>query len=124
MTTCREEAMRWVHRYAVGGGAFALLPLPVSTSAGLAALETHMLAFVAEIYADPAGGAAVAAAGGGFAAMGQGLKFFAVQACGFVPVLGPVVRAGIAAATIESLGRAIVGHFERKHPGKTFSTAS
>jgi uncharacterized protein (DUF697 family) len=52
--------------------------------------------------------------------MGQGLKYLATEAVRFVPVLGPVLRSAIAGGIIESLGRGIVGHFERKHPGKTF----
>ena len=121
MTTCREEALRWVHRYAIGGAAFALLPLPVSTSGGLTVLETHMFGMIGEIYGDVPGGVVNAAAGGSFAVMGQALKFMATYATGFIPVLGPAIRMSIAAAVIESIGRGIVGHYERKHPGKIFS---
>jgi uncharacterized protein (DUF697 family) len=123
--TCREEAMRWVHRYAIGGAAFAALPLPISTTAGLAALEVHMFNFIGGVYGESVGNLASLAAGGGFEVMGAGLKFVATRAVSFVPgPLGMVVRAGIAAVVIESLGRAIIGFFERKHPGKLFSAAS
>lgn len=121
MTTCKEEAVRWVHRYAAGGAAFASIPMPFSTSAGLAALETHMAGMIAEIYGDTGATFATAAAGGAFAALGQGLKYVAVRATTFVPVLGIPIRMAIAAGTIESLGHAIVAHYERKHPGKPFS---
>jgi uncharacterized protein (DUF697 family) len=124
MTTCKEEALRWVHRYAAGGAAFAAIPIPFSTSAGLAAMETHMTAFIGSIYSDPMGGPTTAAAGGTFAVMGQGLKWMATQAVGFVPLLGPVIRMSIAAATIEGLGRAIVSHYERKYPDKEFTGKS
>lgn len=120
MTTCKEEALRWVHRYAIGGAAFAALPLPVSTSTGLAAMETHMMALIGEIYGDSVGAVATTAAGGSFAIMGQGLKYLACQAVGLVPVVGPAIRMGIAGATIEALGHSMVGHFERKYPGKVF----
>lgn len=120
MTTCKEEALRWVHRYAAGGAAFAAIPMPFSTSNGLAALETHMATMIADIYGDKGNTFAAAAAGGAFAAMGQGLKFVAVKATVFVPVLGIPIRMAIAGATIESLGRAIVAHHERKYPGKLF----
>lgn len=118
MKTCKEEALGWVHRYAAAGAALALLPLPISTSNGLATMETHMMSVIGDVYGDPASGVATAAAGGTFALFGQGLKVLAARAAGLVPVLGPVVRAAIAAATIESLGHAIVAHYERKHPGK------
>ncbi|MFT3769704.1 MAG: hypothetical protein QM820_30065 [Minicystis sp.] len=121
MTTCKEEALRWVHRYAAGGAAFAAIPMPFSTSTGLAAIETHMSAMIAEIYSDPQGSFAAATVGGAFAALGQGLKFVACQATCFVPVLGIPIRMAIAGGTIESLGHAIVAHYERKHPGKVFT---
>jgi uncharacterized protein (DUF697 family) len=120
MTTCKEESTRWVHRYAIGGAAFAALPIPFSTSAGLAALETHMASFIAEIYGDSPSTLAAAAAGGAFSALGQGLKYIACQAACFVPVLGIPIRMTIAGGTIESLGHAIIAHYERKHPGKLF----
>lgn len=120
MTTCREEALRWVHRYAIGGAAFAALPLPVSTSAGLVAIETHMMTMIGEIYGESVGSVATTAAGGSFAILGQGLKFLAARAIGFVPVIGPAIKMTIAGLTIEAIGRGIVGHFERKYPGKTF----
>lgn len=121
MTTCKEEALRWVHRYAAGGAAFAAIPMPFSTSAGLAALETHLASMIAEIYGDPQGTFATATAGGAFTALGQGLKYVACQASCFVPVLGIPIRMVIAGGTIESLGYAIVAHYERKHPEKVFT---
>lgn len=119
MTTCKQEAERWVHRYAVGGAAFAAIPLPV-TSAGLATLETHMMTLIGEIYGQPLGGISTAAAGGALAIFGQGLKWVAMQGSLFVPVAGTAVRMAISAAAIESLGRAIIGTYERKYPGKLF----
>jgi uncharacterized protein (DUF697 family) len=121
MTTCKGEALRWVHIYAAGGAAFAANPLPLSTSAGLAALETHMAGFIGAIYGDPMGGPTTAAAGGTFAVMGQGLKYLAAQATCFIPFLGPAIRVSIAAVTIESIGRALVAHYERKFPGKVLA---
>lgn len=120
MTTCKEEAVRWVHRYAVGGAAFAALPIPFSTSAGLAALETHLLGVIGEIYGEGVNAFASATAGGTFTAAGQGLKYLACQAVLLIPGAGIPIRMAIAGATIEAFGRAIVAHFERKHPGKEF----
>ena len=122
MTTCKEEALRWVHRYAIGGGAFAAIPLPV-TSTGLATIEMHLWGFIGSLYGDPMGAVATAAAGGSFAVMGHGLKWLAMQGALVVPVLGPFIRVGIAAGSIEVLGHAIIEHYERKHPGKMFSQA-
>lgn len=114
--------MRWVHRYAIGGAAFAALPLPISTTAGLAALEVHMFNFIGNIYGESISGMANLAVGGGLEAMGAGLKFVATRAVAFVPgPFGIPIRAGIAAIVIESIGRGVIGHFERKYPGKLFS---
>jgi len=121
MTTCKEEALRWVHRYAVGGAAFAAIPLPIPTTAGLATMEMHLATLIADVYGEPSTGFGTAAAGGAFAIFGQGLKFVACQAACFIPVLGVPIRMGIAGGIIESLGRALIAHFERKHPGKEFT---
>jgi len=121
MTTCRREAIRWVHRYAAGGAALAALPLPVSTTNALAALETYLMKVVGDVYDDPPTGVAAAAAGGSFAVGGQALKLMAMRASCLVPVLGIPIRMAIAGGTIEALGRAIVEHYERKHPGKAWA---
>jgi uncharacterized protein (DUF697 family) len=123
-TTCKEEALRWVHRYAVAGAAFAAIPLPVTTT-GLATIETHMIGFIGSVYGDPMSGVTTAATGGGLAIAGQGLKWIALQGAGLVPVLGFPIRMGIAAGVIEGIGHAIIEHYERKFPSKVFThTAS
>ncbi len=118
--TCKEEALRWVHRYAAAGAAFAAIPLPVTTT-GLATIETHMVGFIGSVYGDPMSGVATAATGGSLAIMGQGLKWLAFQATGFVPVVGLPIRMAIAASVIEGIGHGIVQHYERKHPNKVFT---
>lgn len=100
---------------------FAAVPLPVATSPILAALETHMLGVIANIYGASVDPPTTAAAGGTFTAMGTGLKYVAAQAVSFVPVVGSVIRSAIAAGTIEAIGHALVAHYERKYPGKIFT---
>lgn len=124
MVTCREEALRWVHRYAAGGAIFAAAPLPVPTAPVLAALETHMAGVIANIYGESISPPATAAAGGTFTAMGEGLKFAASRVIKRLPVIGPIVRATIAASTIEAIGHSIVAYFERKHPAKVFTVGA
>ena len=118
MNHAKREARKWVHRYAAGGAALAAIPIPVSHTASLAALETYMMNVIGEIYCDPPGGGFTAAAGGTFAVGGQALKQLAMTASCYVPVLGIPIRMGIAAATIEALGHAIIAHYESKHPGR------
>lgn len=121
MVTCREEALRWVHRYAAGGAIFAAIPLPVPTSPILTALETHLFGAIGNIYGESVSAPATAAVGGTFTVVGTGLKFVATQAIGYVPVIGPLIRGGIAAVAIEAIGQAVVAHYERKFPGKVFT---
>ncbi|WP_437758848.1 hypothetical protein [Sorangium sp. So ce1389] len=82
-----------------------------------------MMSMVGEIYGESVGSVVTTAAGGSFAILGQGLKFLATRAVGFVPVIGPAIKMTIAGLTIEAIGHGIVGHFERKYPGKTFQKA-
>lgn len=110
-----------MHRYALGGAVFAAVPLPLSVSPLLAALETHMFGVIGQVYGDVPGAPATAAAGGTLVALGGGLKAMAAQATRFIPVVGPLVHGVIAAATIEAIGQGIVAHYERKYPGKMFS---
>src|SRR5262245_21483914 len=107
MTTCKEEARRWVHRYAIGGAAFAAIPIP-GTSAGLATLETYMMTVIGESYGASVGAVVSTAAGGSFTILGQGLKWAVRRAIGFVPgPAGIAVRVVVAGVTIEGLGWAI-----------------
>ena len=121
MITCKEEAQRWVHRFAAGGALFAAIPIPLSTAPILAAIETHLFGVIATIYGDSPGAPATAAVGGTFVAAGTGLKVAAGAATKLVPVVGPLIHGIIAAATIEAIGQGLVAHYERKCPGKIFS---
>jgi uncharacterized protein (DUF697 family) len=121
MKTCKQEALGWVHRFAAGGAAVAMIPLPLSSTACLAALETYMMNVIGEIYGSPPGAVASVVAGGTFVFGGSVLKRAAINLVGFVPIWGWAVRAGIAASAIEALGRAIVGHYEKKYPDKQFA---
>src|SRR5947208_2334374 len=98
MTSCKEEARRWVHRYAVGGAAFAALPI-IGTSALLTTLELHMFGFIADIYGEAPTGIVTAAAGGTFSVAAQGLKWLAFQGSLLIPGWGTLVRVSIAAST-------------------------
>jgi len=119
-TTCKEESLRWVHRYAAAGAAFAAIPLPVTTT-GLATIQTHMVGFIGGVYGDPLGGVATAATGGSLAIAGQGFKWVALRLAGLVPVIGLPIRMAIAAGVIEGIGYGIIEHYERKYPGKAFT---
>lgn len=117
---CRDRARAWVHAYAVGGAAYAFVPIPVpgSTTAGLVALETTMVHAISRIYGvnlDVKDAAAVVA---GLEVAGSALKTIAREAVGWVPGVGWVLRGAIAAGTIEAIGNAVIAMYERRHPDK------
>ena len=58
-----------MHRYALGGAVFAAVPLPLSVSPLLAALETHMFGVIGQVYGDVPSAPATAAAGGTLVAL-------------------------------------------------------
>ena len=103
---CREKARSLVHTYAAGGCAWAVLPIPIATSTGLCALETHMIYWIGRVYAELAS---------------VGLKTVALNAANFLPVIGWAIKGAIAATTIEGLGEVIIRHFETRHPGKVYA---
>lgn len=113
--------MRWVHRYAAGGAAFAAIPLLPITSTGLATLELSMWSTIAKIYGERVNGVSAVAGGAALAILSRGLKEVARGAADLLPLPGFVVRAGVAGLTIEGLGFAVIQFYERRHPGKVFT---
>jgi uncharacterized protein (DUF697 family) len=115
MTTAKEEAIQWVHRYAIGSAVFAALPLPFS-SAGLLAIQTRMLTTIDEVYGEKAGGTAMNLVQKGvLAVLGRALKRTSVRATEAVPsAVRPLVRMAIAGATTEALGIGLILLHERK----------
>jgi uncharacterized protein (DUF697 family) len=124
MGTRKQEALRCVHRYALGGAAFAALPLPFSTTAGLTTMETHLLKKLGDLYGSPLSAKAITGAGGTFAMMGRGLRRLSRSAGTRMPVLRIPIRMAIAAGTIESIGRAAVSYYERNHSHRANGSSS
>jgi uncharacterized protein (DUF697 family) len=121
VTTCREYAKEWVHLYAAGGAAWAVLSGPVATSAGLMAVETYMIYGIGKIYGEELSGREMLMVGGTLDLASVGLKTLTIEACNFLPVARWLVKGSIAAAAIESIGRLVIRHFERKYPGKLYA---
>jgi uncharacterized protein (DUF697 family) len=115
---CRDKARALVHKYAAFGTTWAILPIPVATSAGLTALETHMIYWIARIYGEEPRSGDVLMAAGGLELCSVALKTVAVEGAAFVPVVGWGVKAAIACSAIEAIGQAAIRHFEGKYPGK------
>ena len=115
MTTAKEQAMQWVHRYAVGGAVFAAIPLPFS-SAGLLAIQTHMLSTIDEVYGGKAGGPVMGiVTKGGLALLSRVMKRTSKRAAEAVPrAARPLVRAAIAGATTEAFGLGLILLHERR----------
>lgn len=115
---CRVRARKLVHKYAAFGTAWAVLPIPVATSPGLTALETHMIYWIGRIYGEELARGDIFMAGAGLELASVGLKTLAINAANFVPVIGWGIKAVIAASTIEGIGEATIRHFEAKYPDK------
>lgn len=123
---CRERARTWVHAYAVGGAAFALVPIPVpgSTTAGLVALETTMVHAIGRIYGTSIDVKDAAAIVTGLEVGGSALKTVTRELVRFVPGVGWVIRSAIAASTIEAIGNAVIAMYERRFPNRPCAAAS
>ncbi len=115
---CRDRARRVVHGYAACGAVWALLPVPMATSAGLALLETHLIYWVARIYGEHPTRSDVLMTAAGLELASVGLKTVAVEGAALVPVIGLGIKAGIAGSVVEAIGQAVVLHFESKYPEK------
>lgn len=115
---CREKARAMVHKYAAFGTAWAILPVPIATSAGLTALETHMLYWIARAYGEAPNKSDVVMAAGGLELCSVALKTAAIEGANFVPAIGWGVKAAIAGSAIEAIGNAAILHYESKYPGK------
>ena len=115
---CRDRANSLVHRYAVFGTAWALLPVPMATSAGLTLLETHLIYWVARIYGEEPTRSDVLMTAAGLELASVALKTVALEGAALVPVVGLGVKAGIAGGVVEALGHAIVHHYETKYPAR------
>ncbi len=115
---CRESAQSLVHKYAAFGTAWAVLPVPIATSAGLTALETHMLYWIARTYGEEPSKSDVLMAAGGLELCSVALKTVAIEGALWIPAVGWGVKAAIAGSAIEAIGQAAIRHYEAKHPGK------
>jgi uncharacterized protein (DUF697 family) len=116
--TCRERARALVHKYAVAGTTWAVLPIPVATSLGLTAMETHLLYWIGRIYGETPTSMDVAMTAGGLELASVALKTAAVEAANAVPVIGWGVKGAIAGSAIEAIGELAIRHYEQKYPGK------
>lgn len=115
---CRDKARSLIHKYALFGTAWAVLPLPGVTSTGLTALEAHMIYWIARTYGETPNATDLTITTAGLEMASVGLKKLAVELAGLVPVVGWGVKGAIAGSTIEALGELIIRHFESKYPNK------
>jgi uncharacterized protein (DUF697 family) len=115
---CRDRARSLVHKYAVAGTTWAVLPLPIATSIGLTAMETHLIYWIGRIYGEHPSSMDVVVTAGGLELASIALKTAAVEAANAVPVIGWGVKGAIAGSAIEALGQLVIRHYEEKYPGK------
>jgi uncharacterized protein (DUF697 family) len=120
---CRERARSLVHKYAAAGTVWALLPVPMATSAGLALLETHLIYWVARIYGEHPTKSDVVMTAAGLNLASVALKTAAIEGAALVPAVGLGIKASIAGSVVEALGHAIVLHYEGKYPERLAAEA-
>src|SRR5215831_20831428 len=109
--TCRSKARSLVHKYAAFGTAWALLPIPMATSVGLTALETHLVYWIGRIYGEHPSARDVAMTAAGLELASVALKTVAVEGATFVPGIGWGIKAGIAGSAIEGIGQLVIDHY-------------
>jgi uncharacterized protein (DUF697 family) len=115
---CRDKATGLVHKYALAGTAWSVLPLPIPTSPGLVALEAHMIYWIARLYGDAPSHTDTLMLAAGLELGSTGLKTVAKKLVGYIPIIGWGIKGVIAASTIEAMGQVIIRHFESKYPNK------
>jgi uncharacterized protein (DUF697 family) len=116
--TCRERSRALVHKYAVAGTTWAVLPIPVATSIGLTAMETHLVYWIGRIYGESPTRMDVVMTAGGLELASVALKTAALEAANALPVVGWGIKGAIAGSAIEALGEVVIRHYEEKYPGK------
>ena len=116
--TCKDKARALVHKYAAFGTAWALLPIPMATSVGLTALETHLIYWVARIYGESPTSGDIAMSAAGLELASVALKTVALEGATFIPGIGWGIKASIAGTAIEGIGAMVIEHYEKRHPGK------
>jgi uncharacterized protein (DUF697 family) len=116
--SCKEKARALVHKYAAFGTAWAILPIPIATSVGLTALETHLMYWVARIYGESPSSGDIAMTAAGLELASVALKTVAIEGATYVPVIGWGIKASIAGSAIEAIGALAIDHYEKKHPGR------
>jgi uncharacterized protein (DUF697 family) len=116
--SCREKARTLVHRYAVAGTTWAVLPIPVATSVGLTAMETHLIYWIGRIYGEHPTRMDVLMTAGGLELASVALKTAAIEAANAVPVIGWGIKGAIAGSAIEAIGELVIRHYEDKYPGR------
>jgi uncharacterized protein (DUF697 family) len=119
--TCKARAEEWVHWYAGGGAALAVVPIPMAGMAALGVIETTMIYWIAKVYGEELTKTEIAVVAAGLELGGFVFKAAALEACNLIPVAGWIVKASVAAGIIEGIGAAIIGHYEDKYPRKKYS---
>lgn len=118
MTTAKNEAMQWVHRYAIGGALVSALPLPLS-SIGLVTVQTRMLTTIDEVYGGKAGGAVMGLLQkGAVALLGRVVKSSSEKMTAAAPTVArPFIRMALAGAMTEALGLGFILFHEQRRGG-------
>lgn len=118
MKKAKEVARNLVDNYSIGGGAFALVPIPGVHSIGLTLAEAKLAADIARIYGvKPYGFVWTAILKGIMIACGGSALLKAVgEGLNFIPVIGWLAKPLVALSVVKGFGEAVIYYFEERFP--------
>ena len=111
----REYCKQLVTTYATGAGFGSMIPIP-GTSLAITAAELKLVIDIAKAYGESLNDGealkVIALAG----AKNVGVKAVG-EAAAFVPIIGWLARPALFAASVKTVGDAVIAHFESRFPG-------
>ncbi len=118
MSYAKDVARKHVNGFSLGGGAFAIIPIPGVHSAGLTAAEIKMATDIARIYGIKPNGIVwkiilkviMLKLGGSALLKGVG------EALTFIPIIGWAAKSIVAGSAIKGFGEILIAYFEDKFP--------
>jgi len=118
MELAKNVARKLVNNYSIGGGAFAMVPIPGVHSIGLTLAEAKLATDIARIYGVKPYGlvwkiilkALMLACGGSafLKVVGEWLTF--------IPIIGWAAKSIVASSVVKGFGEAVILYFESKFP--------
>ena len=98
--TCKEKAEEYVNWTIAAGAALAPIPVPFMGTAGLVALESGLVYWIARIYGETLTKGEVVVLVNSLGVASLGLKFVAMEALNFIPFAGWAMKSSFASGVV------------------------